>query len=99
MPYKYEYGAGTYHTAWYGIPIVEAVRLFVITIWGARARANMPEARVTLDPKSTPGFIHASELTAESANAAVRALQSSRDYDIFTSDEPVQPGEPQEDAR
>ncbi|BDD54703.1 hypothetical protein MAP00_000300 [Monascus purpureus] len=58
----------------------------------------MPEARVTLDPKSTPGFIHASELTAESANAAVRALQSSRDYDIFTSDEPVQPGEPQEDA-
>lgn len=41
---------------------------------------------ITLSPKATPGYIHAKELTPESADAAARALLSNRVNHIFTSD-------------
>ena len=46
----------------------------------------MPQAKITLHPQATPGYIHAKRLTTESANAAISALQANRDYHIFTSD-------------
>lgn len=47
---------------------------------------NMPQAKITLHPQATPGYIHAKRLTTESAKAAITALQANRDYHIFTSD-------------
>jgi hypothetical protein len=46
----------------------------------------MIESSITLSPKATPGFVHAKQLTAESADAAARALLSNRVNHIFTSD-------------
>ena len=46
----------------------------------------MLDAGIILDPKATPGFIHARDLTTESADAAGRALQLNRVNHIFTSD-------------
>jgi hypothetical protein len=46
----------------------------------------MLQVGIKLDPKATPGFIHAKELMAESADAAARVLQSNQVNHIFTSD-------------
>jgi hypothetical protein len=49
----------------------------------------MVDGKITLDPKTTPGFIHAKNLTVESADAATRALLSNRVNHIFTSDKAI----------
>ena len=45
----------------------------------------MNKAHIKLDPKLTPGYVHAKGLTRESADAAESVLESNRVNHIFTS--------------